>query len=149
MRNIKGGKRKKLTCEAIFVYRSPRPRQGCYGRESRAVASAERTCSAPNETAIANRSSRYSWLFVVRPIIIVQCYMDPAIAPAAIPNFLLSATDTFKWSASFSKVVSLVLFSCKVTKTGMYKESAPKWRICYFSICWQAELEASKVICKV
>lgn len=28
MRNIKGGKRKKLTCEAIFVYRSPRPLQG-------------------------------------------------------------------------------------------------------------------------
>lgn len=31
MRNIKGGKRKKLTCEAIFVYRRPPPPQGFSG----------------------------------------------------------------------------------------------------------------------
>lgn len=62
MRNIKGGKRKKLTREAIFVYPSPRPRQGCYGRESRSVAAAERAPSRQGPSA--SRSDRQP----VRPV---------------------------------------------------------------------------------
>lgn len=70
MRNIKGGKRKKLTCEAIFVYRWP-PSPAATGllccRQSGSRGRGERTPiprpaslrpTASSHRHIANRSSR-------------------------------------------------------------------------------------------
>lgn len=54
MRNIKGRKRKKLTCEAIFVYRPPRRPWG-FAVQAERVASPRRTYASRPSTNGADR----------------------------------------------------------------------------------------------